>query len=198
VRVCLDRSHADGRLHLLLPVRRLRHHPAAETGWLRHALLLRVLLLWLRAVSIGPNRRGVLSGGKRGMSGERAKAGATSAPPRDWTGGARGLLTWCLPIALLLLSPLLGGRYLVFVWPTALTFMGVACLLNARRCRRVHCYATGPFFLVLAGVALLYGLGVLPLGANGWGRLSAILVVGSLLLTCGSEWLLGRYLPPRH
>jgi len=30
------------------------------------------------------------------------------------------------------------------------------------------CYFTGPFFLVLAGAALLYGIGGLPLGAKGW------------------------------
>jgi len=46
--------------------------------------------------------------------------------------------------------------------------MGVACLLNALRCGRTHCYVTGPFFLILAGVALLYRIGILPLGARGW------------------------------
>ena len=50
-------------------------------------------------------------------------------------------------------------QYFVIVWPTVLTSMGVACFLNARRCGRIHCYFTGPLFLVLAGIGLLYGLG---------------------------------------
>jgi hypothetical protein len=38
----------------------------------------------------------------------------------------------------------------------------------------VHRYFTGPFFLLLAGVGLLYGLGVLPLGTKGWSTLSVL------------------------
>jgi len=57
----------------------------------------------------------------------------------------------------------------------------------------VHCYATGPFFLALAVVAVLQGLGAMPLGRDGWGRLSVILVIGSVVLMCGSELVFGRY-----
>jgi hypothetical protein len=62
----------------------------------------------------------------------------------DWAHGVRGCLTWGIPVVLLIISPL---RYFVIVWPTLLTFMGVACLLNARSCGRIHCYVTEPFFL---------------------------------------------------
>ena len=81
----------------------------------------------------------------------------------------------------------------MIVWPSVLTFMGIACLANARRCGRVHCYATGPFFLILAGVALLYGLGAIPLGRNGWNTLGLILLVGSIVLCFGAERIFGRY-----
>jgi hypothetical protein len=108
----------------------------------------------------------------------------------DWAHGLRGCLTWGIPVALLVISP---ERYFVILWPTLLTFMGVACLLNARRCGRVHCYFTGPLFLLLAGLGLLYGLGLLPLGARGWSTLSVALVIGSIMLICVPEWLLGRY-----
>ena len=111
----------------------------------------------------------------------------------DWTRGIRGCLTWGIPIAILLISATITTRYLVILWPVLLTFMGVACLLNARRCKRIHCYVTGPFFLLLAGIALLYGIGILPLGAHGWSTLSLALVVGSVALCCGSEWVFGRY-----
>ncbi|MGH8132290.1 MAG: hypothetical protein ACRETP_03520 [Steroidobacteraceae bacterium] len=108
----------------------------------------------------------------------------------DWARSLRGWLTWGIPVAILVISP---ERYLVIVWPTALTFMGVACLLNARRCGRIHCYATGPFFLLLAILGLLYGIGVLPLGARGWTTLSIALVIGSAVLICVPEWVFGRY-----
>ena len=113
--------------------------------------------------------------------------------PADWASGVRGCLTFGIPAAILLISPTIGTRYLVIVWPTLLTFMGVACLLNARRCGRIHCYLTGPFFLILAGVALLYGTSILPFGATGWSALSAAFAIGSLLLCCVPEWFLRRY-----
>jgi hypothetical protein len=108
----------------------------------------------------------------------------------DWASGLRGCLTWGIPVALLILSPV---RYFAIVWPTLLTFMGVACLLNVRRCGRTHCYFTGPFFLLLALIGLLYGLDVVPLGARGWSTLSIALAVGSVALICVPERLLGRY-----
>lgn len=108
----------------------------------------------------------------------------------DWASGLRGCLIWGIPAALLIMSPV---QYFAIVWPAVLAFMGVACLLNARRCGRVHCYVTGPFFLLLALVGLLYGLGVVPLGARGWSMLSIALVVGSVVFICVPEWLFGRY-----
>ena len=108
----------------------------------------------------------------------------------DWAHGVRGCLTWGIPVVLLIISPV---RYFVIVWPTLLTFMGVACLLNARSCGRIHFYVTGPFFLLLAGVGLLYGLGVLPLGVTGWSTLSVALVIGSAVFICVPEGIFGRY-----
>src|SRR5262249_53094295 len=95
----------------------------------------------------------------------------------DWARGPRLLLVWGLPIVILAASRWIGERYLVVLWPTLLTWMGAACLLNARRCHRLHCYLTGPYFLLLALAALLYGLGVIPLGSRGWSVLSIALVV---------------------
>jgi hypothetical protein len=108
----------------------------------------------------------------------------------DWASGLRGCLIWGIPAVALSASP---QRYLAIAWPVLLTFMGAACILNARRCGRVHCYFTGPFFLLVAVLSLLYGVGVLPLGAHGWFTLSALLVIGSAVLICVPEWLIGRY-----
>jgi hypothetical protein len=111
----------------------------------------------------------------------------------DWARGTRFVLIWCLPITILLVSAQTGGRFQIVVWPTLLTWMGAACLLNARRCRRLHCYLTGPYFLVLALTSLLYGFGILPLGVRGWSMLSVALAVGGPFLVYVPEWLFGRY-----
>src|ERR1700719_2299379 len=79
------------------------------------------------------------------------------------------------------------------LWTVALATMGVGCLANLLRCHRVHCYLTGPFFLVMAMVALLYALGVLPLGENGWNLLGAVALGGALVFYYIPERLFGRY-----
>jgi len=147
---------------------------------------LRVLFLWLGAMPSDPGKRLMLHNAESGIAGH---AGCTEGRS-DWASGLRGCLIWGIPAVALFASP---QRYLVIAWPVLLTFMGAACILNARRCGRVHCYLTGPFFLLLAVLSLLYGVGMLPLGAHGWSTLSALLVIGSVLLICVPEWLVGRY-----
>ncbi|MGH9624615.1 MAG: hypothetical protein ACRD4G_09800, partial [Bryobacteraceae bacterium] len=112
---------------------------------------------------------------------------------RDLTCSWRGCLIWILPIIVLVVTASLRTPYLVVIWPTLLVFMGGACFYNGRRCGRLHCFITGPFFFLLALVSLLYALGVLPLGPKGWMWLSNTLVLGSLVLTYCPEWIFGRY-----
>jgi len=71
--------------------------------------------------------------------------------------------------------------------------MGVACIVNAFRCGRVHCYFTGPFCFLMALVALSYGLGILHLGGNGWNLLVLIILIGAIALGCVPEMFLGKY-----
>jgi len=90
-------------------------------------------------------------------------------------------------------GPNFSNRWRTVVWTAALGVMGVACIVNALRCGRRHCYLTGPFFLVMAVVALLYGVGVVPLGRGGWNIIGVGVVIGAVVLCCGSEKLLGKY-----
>ncbi len=108
--------------------------------------------------------------------------------------GARWLL-WGLPIAIMLLAVYfaVGGWIVTTAWTLSLAVMGGACLVNARGCGRMHCYFTGPFFLVMAVVSLAYGLRLLPLGPHGWLYLGMVLLVGGGLLGLVPEWLWGRY-----
>ncbi len=79
------------------------------------------------------------------------------------------------------------------VWTIACLIMSAGCLINAMRCGRLHCYWTGPFFLVGALVSLGYGLGYLPLGESGWGIIGYTLLAGVVFLTYLPEYFLGRY-----
>jgi hypothetical protein len=72
--------------------------------------------------------------------------------------------------------------------------MGAACILNALRCGRLHCYLTGPFFLLMAAATLLHGFEILWLGPNGWLWLGlTLVVVGGGILWYLPERLWGKY-----
>ncbi|HEV2364598.1 MAG TPA: hypothetical protein VGS12_10435 [Caulobacteraceae bacterium] len=79
------------------------------------------------------------------------------------------------------------------VWAIACAVMGGACLVNAARCGRVHCYFTGPFLLAVGVAAILLGAGLLPSGQESWSVLGLVLLVGAIVLMTVPEWMLGRY-----
>jgi uncharacterized membrane protein HdeD (DUF308 family) len=79
------------------------------------------------------------------------------------------------------------------VWTIALAVMGATCVVNAVRCGRVHCYLTGPFFLLMAVVTLLFGIGIVPLGRNGWNLIRLSMLAGAIMLCCVPELILGKY-----
>ena len=115
---------------------------------------------------------------------------------RDLVANARTMtLLWVLPVAAILITGYFAEyRWIVTIgWTLSLLVMGVACLANARGCGRMHCYFTGPFFLIMAFVSLLYGLDVLPLGTNGWHNIGNVLLFGGLLLCVVPELVWGRY-----
>lgn len=78
-------------------------------------------------------------------------------------------------------------------WSLALAWMGAACLVNARRCGRLHCFFSGPILLVGALLAGLVALGPLDADAISLGAI----VTGALALfslTYAIELAFGRYL----
>ncbi len=81
---------------------------------------------------------------------------------RDWVaGGLSFALAWGLPSAALVCSLLVESPARTWIWVPGLLWMGTACMANARRCGRTHCYFTAPLFFVMGFVALLDGLGLL-------------------------------------
>ena len=105
---------------------------------------------------------------------------------KDWVARRRSfVLGWGLPGLALAGSLFMEPPGRAWIWCLGLLWMGVACTANALRCGRIHCYFTGPFFLLMACLTLLYGLGILELRPQGWTWLSLGLVIG----TVGLWWL---------
>jgi hypothetical protein len=106
------------------------------------------------------------------------------------------LLVYGAPTAAIMASgsmPAIGAGWRTAIWATASLIMGGACLANATRCGRVHCFFTGPFFTALAAAITLYGTGLLPLGPGGWNVLGLALLVGGVGLTVAPELVAGKY-----
>jgi hypothetical protein len=61
----------------------------------------------------------------------------------------RVFILYLLPaIAIVVVGPLdISSGWRAVVWTVALATMGMACIVNALRCGRVHCFLTGPFLL---------------------------------------------------
>lgn len=124
---------------------------------------------------------------------------ATTCRSRDiLSSPLRTFVVFWLPAIAIVVSGALaiGNGWRTVVWVVSLVVMGAGCVVNAVRCGRVHCYITGPFFLLMALAALLYGLGILPIGGNGWNLLGLILLAGVIVLWCPLEMLWGRYRQP--
>ena len=113
---------------------------------------------------------------------------------RDLTGRKVGrFVLWQLPVIVFVAGYFVAPTWRTTLWTAALTVAGTACIANAARFGRLHCYLTGPFLLFGAVVTLTYGLGVLPLGPSGWGSIGLVVAVGSCFFGCVPEWIWGKY-----
>jgi hypothetical protein len=104
-------------------------------------------------------------------------------------------LVWALPSGAIIVSSLVSASNLVLtlVWTASLLVMGSACVANALRCGRVHCWFTGPFFLAMALACVLHGTGAVSLGPRGWDWLGGLTAGGGALLYFLPEMILGRH-----
>lgn len=105
------------------------------------------------------------------------------------------LSIWLAPI-------LLAGVVTLFVpdppwaapiaWTAAFSWMGGACLINARRCGRLHCYFSGPILIVGALTALALAIGAVDLGVHGL-TITVAVMLALAILTYGLESVWGKY-----
>jgi hypothetical protein len=116
----------------------------------------------------------------------------SAALPTDLVGNKRmHFLLWRLPwiaiVASLLLrdSSLKGG-----IWTTAFTQMGVACIANASGCGRMHCFFTGPFYLLAAVASYFRGTGRITVP---WPAIAGLTCIGICALWWLPERLWGMY-----
>lgn len=105
------------------------------------------------------------------------------------------MLAWGLPlISVLALNFVqLPSRMFQGVVVVALAWMGVACLINAKRCYRVHCAFTGPWFLLGSGALLLDLLGSVSLDDNLATWIANITLLGGVALGYLTEVVWGKY-----
>lgn len=107
---------------------------------------------------------------------------------RDLVGGWWAVLLWCVPTALVLVG-VLAPSVRPLLWIPSFAIMGVACLVNARGCGRLHGFVTGPLFLV---AALATALDAFALVSVSW-RLILVGVGVGTLLAYSLEWVRGKY-----
>ena len=79
------------------------------------------------------------------------------------------------------------------VWTVALVWMGVACILNARRCGRTHCRYTGPYYLAMIAPVLLLGFGIVAADFYGWFSLAAFIIFGGWIIWWATERAWGKF-----
>jgi hypothetical protein len=115
-------------------------------------------------------------------------------PDDDLVRGRRSFLVlWGLPMALVALG-LVWSSARVWLWVPAGGIAGTACLANASRCGRLHCFLTGPLFLLGAAATLASHFDLIAL-APIW--ILAAMIVGTAL-GYAAEWARGAYVRTPH
>ncbi len=103
------------------------------------------------------------------------------------------MLAWWIPHASLLAGLLVPPPLRVAMWSTALLWMGLACILNSRRCGRTHCRYTGPYYLLMIAPVLVIGLAIRSDDVLAWLILGTGIVGGGKLIWWATERAWGKF-----
>jgi|HubBroStandDraft_4_1064222.scaffolds.fasta_scaffold541811_2 hypothetical protein len=106
----------------------------------------------------------------------------------DLARGWSAVLLWGVPVIALVVGSYFPGARLL-LWLPALLVMSAACLRNAARCGRVHCYITGPLALLAAVYVALSAFHVVPLQPGTFLNI----ILGVAVLACVAEIPFGKY-----
>ncbi len=114
-------------------------------------------------------------------------------PAHDLTRGwGRVLLVYGIPWLVIQLVGNLSDSTLTvaIAWSASFGVMGLACVVNAVRCGRVHCWFVGPWFLLTATVTILSYLNVTGIS---WPTIVNGGLLGAVFLFFASENIWGKY-----
>ncbi len=99
-----------------------------------------------------------------------------------------GWVVWGIPGALFLVG-IAWDLARAWLWVPSLTIAGLACVANAFRCGRLHCFVTGPVLLLGALATLASAAGMV---AIDWRAVLAAVAAG-MAVGHGLEWAAGPY-----
>jgi hypothetical protein len=115
--------------------------------------------------------------------------------PRDWLSSPRtNALAWWIPKAAIVAALFIPPRARTGMWIIALIWMGIACILNSRRCGRTHCRYTGPYYLAMTAPVLVLRSGVISVDFYAWLALAVLILGGSMIIWGATERTWGRFL----
>ncbi|NNC71783.1 MAG: hypothetical protein HKN78_02795 [Sphingomonadaceae bacterium] len=106
------------------------------------------------------------------------------------------LFGWGIPILVLC-----SVNIVQYYWPATIVlwmmigsyaWMGIGCVINAARCGRLHCYVSGPVFLLGALAIFLVGFEFVDLGSIRVPHISYT-TIGLALSSFALEWIWGTY-----
>ena len=112
----------------------------------------------------------------------------TNASWNDLTAKKSAWLLWYIPAAAIAVGSFWTPAR-AWLWIPAFLVMGGGCLANAIRCGRLHCYLTGPLFILAVLYVALSVFGVVPLHPG----LFLLIVLGASCLAVCLEMPFGRY-----
>lgn len=121
-------------------------------------------------------------------------ANDASKMSRDWLRSpGTNLLAWWVPLAALFAGLFASVPFRAAIWIIALGWMGIACILNARRCGHTHCRYADPYILMMIAPVILLSAGVASGGIYAWLLLGWASLLGSTLLWWTTEPVWGRF-----
>jgi hypothetical protein len=109
----------------------------------------------------------------------------------DWvTRPEAGFFWWCLPLGVGFAANFLelSERASELIWAILFVWMGTGCILNARRCHRLHCYISGPAFFVGAAALGLCAAGMLTFGPHSTNNIIGVTLAVALLSFVPEIW----------
>ena len=121
---------------------------------------------------------------------------AVNQTANDWVRRrGMGLVWWYLPLSVCVATTYLASstRGIALVWMVSFVWMGTGCILNARRCHRLHCYISGPAFFLGAAALVLLATGIALSGPHSLINIVSI-TLAVALLSFVPEMIWRRYL----